>query len=66
MLKATSIIGSLLVLVALVITFLKAAISFVAFLALAIKVIILILFVALFAGVGLMVYRTWNDRKRQA
>jgi hypothetical protein len=66
MLKASSIIGSLLVLIALVIAFLKAAISFVAFLALAIKVIILIVFIALFAAIGLMVYRTWNDRKRQA
>jgi hypothetical protein len=63
MFKATSIIGSLLVLIALAIAFLKAAISFVAFLALAVKLIILVVFIGLFAGVGFMVYKTWKDRK---
>ncbi len=66
MLKAASVFGSLLVVIALVIALLKALIAFVGFVSLAIKIIIVLAFLALFAGVGFMVFRAWQDKKRQA
>lgn len=62
--KAASVLGSLLVVIALVIALLKGLIGFVGFLALAIKVIIILLFVAVFAGVGFMLFKAWQDKQR--
>ncbi len=56
--------GSVLVIIALVIALLKALIGFVGFLALAIKIIIVLVFVALLAGVGFMIFRAWNDNRK--
>lgn len=64
MVKAASVLGSLLVVIALVITLLKALIGFVGFLALAIKVVIILAFVAVFAGVAFLIFRTISDRRR--
>ena len=64
--KAASVLGSLLVIIALVITLLKALIGFVGFVALAIKIIIVLAFVALFVGVAFMLFRGWqNSRKHK-
>lgn len=65
-LKGAGVVGSLLLIVALVITLLKALIGFVGFLALAIKIIIVVAFLALFAFVGMLVLRAWQDRQRSA
>ena len=62
--KAASIVGSLLVVIALVIALLKALIGFVGFLAFAIKLIIVLAFLTLFASVGFMLFRTWQQRQR--
>ena len=63
--KGASIIGSLLVIIALVITLLKVLIGFVGFLAMAVKIIILLAFLFLLAGVGFMVLRTWQENRKR-
>lgn len=65
-LKGAGIVSSLLVIIALAIALLKALISFVGFLALAIKILIVIVFIGVFASVAFMAYRAWQDRKRSA
>lgn len=61
--KAASIFGSLVVLIALAIALMKTLIGFVGFLALAIKVIIVLAFIAVFAAVGFMIFRAWQAKK---
>lgn len=57
--------GSVLALIALVITFIKSLTAFIGFLTTAIQILIVLVFVAVFAGVGFLVYRGWqNSRKR--
>ena len=63
-LKGAGIIGSLLVLIALVITFLKTLIGFIGFLSFAIKIVILLAFLALFIAVGFMIFRGMQNSKR--
>lgn len=63
--KAAGIGATLLALVIVVIAFLKQLIAFIGFLAFAIKAIIVLGFVALFLGVGIVVFRSWSSRKRQ-
>jgi len=63
--KAASVLGSLLVIIALVIALLKALIGFVGFVAFAIKIIIVLAFVTLFVAVAFMIFRgLQNSRKR--
>lgn len=62
--KATGVVGSILVILALVIAFLKQIIAFIGFLTFAIKILVVIVFVALFIGVGLMVFRAFSDRRK--
>jgi hypothetical protein len=64
--KGAGVIGSLLVIIALVITLLKAVIGFVGFLALVVKVVLVLAFIAVFAGVGFMVLRSWQEHKKTA
>jgi hypothetical protein len=64
--KAASIGGSILVLIALVIALLKSLIAFVGFISLAIKIIIVLAFLALFAAVGFLVLRAWQERQKTA
>jgi hypothetical protein len=64
MLKAGGIGGSILVILALVIYLLKTLIAFIAFLTGAIKILIVLAFVVLLVGVGLMVLRGLKDRRR--
>ena len=62
--KAAGVVGSLLVIIALVIALLKALIGFVGFLALAIKIIIILAFLALFMGVAFMLFRSWQEKQK--
>ncbi len=64
-LKAAGKWGSIVALVALVITLLKQIIAFVGFLTAAIKILIVVVFIAVFAGVGFMIFRAWNENQRR-
>ncbi|HEY2866035.1 MAG TPA: hypothetical protein VGJ02_02990 [Pyrinomonadaceae bacterium] len=63
-LKAAGIGGSILVILALIIYLLKTIIAFIAFLTGAIKILIVLGFVAVFVVVGLLVLRGLLDRRR--
>ncbi|MBX3288780.1 MAG: hypothetical protein KF855_05480 [Acidobacteria bacterium] len=62
--KATGKWGSILVIIALVITLLKQLIAFIGFVTGAIKLLIILVFVAVIVGVGFLALRAWNGRKR--
>ncbi|CAN5430083.1 hypothetical protein BH10ACI1_BH10ACI1_25200 [soil metagenome] len=62
--KTAGIGGSLLAVIALVIVFLKQIIAFVGLLTMIIKIAVVLIFVAVFLGIGLMIYRTWSDRQK--
>jgi len=62
--KAASKWGSILVIIALVITLLKQLIAFVGFVTGAIKILIILVFVALIVGVGFVVLKSWSDSRR--
>lgn len=64
LIKGAGVVSSILVIIALVITLLKAVIGFVGFLALAIKILIVIVFIGVFAGVAFMIFRALQDRQR--
>jgi multisubunit Na+/H+ antiporter MnhG subunit len=64
MLRAAGAWGSILVILALVIYLLKALIAFIGFLTGAIKILIILAFIFLIIGVGLMVLRGLSDRRR--
>jgi hypothetical protein len=55
--------GSIFVIIALIITLLKQIIGFIGFLTTIIKIGILLMFVALFLGIGIMILRTWKSSK---
>jgi positive regulator of sigma E activity len=63
-LKAAGLLSTLFVILTLVITLLKQVIGFIGFLTLAIKVLVVIVFVVLFIGVGLLVLRSFNQRRK--
>jgi L-asparagine transporter-like permease len=63
-LKATGKWGSVLVILALIITLLKQVIAFIGFLTAAIKIIVILAFVVLFIGVGMIVLRAWNNNRK--
>jgi hypothetical protein len=65
-LKGAGVVGSLLVIIALVITLLKALIGLIAFLGFAIKLLIVLAFLGLFAFVGMAMFRAWQDKQRTA
>ncbi len=62
--KAAGKWGSIFAILALVITLLKQIIGFISFLTFAIKVIIILVFVALLVGIGMMVLRSWQGNKK--
>jgi hypothetical protein len=64
--KAASIGGSILVMIALIIALLKALITFVGFVSLAIKIIIFLAFITLFVAVAFMVFRAWQEKQKAA
>jgi hypothetical protein len=65
MLKAAGIGGSILVMIALVIALLKTLIAFVGFISFAFKIIIILAFVIVFAGVGFLIFRGWQNSQRR-
>jgi len=64
-LKATGKWGSIFAIFALVITLLKQIIAFIGFLTFAIKILVVLAFVALFVGVALLVFKTWKGSQSQ-
>lgn len=64
-LKATGIVSTILALIVVVIAFFKQLIAFVGFLMFAIKAVIVLGFVALFLGVGIVIFRSWSKNKQQ-
>ena len=65
-LKAGGVIGSILALIALLMIFIKQLIAFIGFLTFAIKAVIVLAFIGLFLGVGVLVIRSWKSRRRQS
>lgn len=66
-LKAASKWGSIMVIIALVITLLKNLIAFVGFITGAVKLLIILAFVLVIAGVGFIIIKSWNEtRKRKS
>lgn len=63
-LKAAGVGGSLLVLIALLITFMKSIIVFIGFITGAIKVLIVLVFIALIIGIGYMILKGWNESRK--
>ena len=63
-LKAAGKWGSILAILALVITLLKQIIAFIGFLTAAIKLLVVLVFVVLIFGIGLMIFRTWNSKRK--
>ena len=56
--------GSVFAILALVITLLKQIIAFIGFLTTAIKLIVILVFVALLLGVGFLALRTWKGNRK--
>lgn len=63
--KATGGLGSILVLIALLITFLKQLIALIGFVAVAFKIVIILVFVVLILGIGFMVLRALKEGRRK-
>lgn len=63
--KAASILGSIVVLIALVITFIKALIAFVGFLTTAVQVLIVLAFVAVLGAVAFLIIRSWQGNRKK-
>ena len=57
--------GSIVVLIGLVIALVKALIGFVSFVTFAFKILIVLFFVAVFAAVAFMVFRTWQGSRKR-
>jgi hypothetical protein len=63
-LRAAGVGSSLIVLIALMIAFFKQIITFIAFLTGAIKIMIVLIFVALIIGIGYMLLKGWNASRK--
>ena len=61
---AAGIIGTILAILALVIAVLKGILGLISFITLAVKVLVIGLFVAVFILIGLMVFRTFRDSRK--
>ena len=64
-LKATGKWGSIFVLIALVIAFVKQLIALVTTIMFAIKAVVFLAFIAVFLGVGYLVFRSWKESQRR-
>lgn len=62
-LRAAGAWGSILVVLALIITLLKQIIGFIGFITVIIKVGIVLLFIAVLAGVCFLILKSWKTRK---
>jgi hypothetical protein len=63
-LRAAGIGSSLLVLIALMITFFKQLVTLIAFLTGALKILVVLVFIALIVAVGLMVLKGWKENRK--
>ena len=63
-LKAAGIGGSIMAILALVIYLLKTIISLIAFLTGALKILVILVFVALIVGIGFMILKGWKEARR--
>ncbi len=63
-LKATGVVGSILVLIALLIAFMKSILAFIGFITIAIKILIVLVFIALIAGIGYMILKGWKESRK--
>jgi hypothetical protein len=63
-LKAASVWGSVIAIIALVIILLKQLIAFVGFITVAIKILIAVAFIAMFIAVGYMAFRAWQSKRK--
>ncbi len=63
-LKAAGKWGSVFAILALIITLLKQIIAFVGFLTMAIKLLVVLVFVALIFGIGFMIFRTRSQKRK--
>jgi len=63
-LRAAGKWGSVFAILALIVTLLKQIIGFIAFLTMAIKLLVFLIFAALFLGIGLMIFRGWNSKRK--
>jgi len=61
---AAGIIGSILAVIALAIAVLKGVLALIAFITTAIKIIVILAFVAVFLGIGLLAFRTWQSSRK--
>jgi hypothetical protein len=57
--------GSILVVIALIITLLKQLIAFIGFITVAVKFLIILVFVAVIVGVGFLILKGLNDSRRK-
>ncbi|NNE65676.1 MAG: hypothetical protein HKN33_03845 [Pyrinomonadaceae bacterium] len=64
--KTAGWLGSVLAILALIITLLKTVIGFIGFLTMAIKIGLIVLFVAVFLGVGLLVFKAWKSNQSKS
>ena len=64
-LKAAGIGASLLAILALIIYLLKSIISLIAFLTGALKILVVLVFVAVIVGIGFMILKGWNETRRR-
>ena len=63
--KAASKWGSIMVIIALVITLLKQLIAFVGFITGAVKLLIILAFVLVIVAVGFLILKSWSDNRRR-
>lgn len=63
--KAAGKWGSIMVIIALVITLLKQLIAFVGFITGAIKLLVILAFVLVIVGVGFLMIKSWNESRRR-
>lgn len=64
MLKATGVIGTIMVILALVVTLLKQIIAFIGIISFVVKAAVVLAFVSVFLIVGLMVLRTFRENRK--
>lgn len=63
-LKATGVIGTIMVILALVITLLKQIIAFIGVISFVVKAFVVLAFVTVFLLVGLMAFRTFQNNRK--
>ena len=61
--KTAGWLGSILAILALIIALLKQVIGFIGFLTMVIKIGVVLFFVLLFLGVGLLAYKAWQSSR---